>query len=150
MKMLALDLISVMIQLSWCIASLGELASGVRLRPWMIFHIFGLSEFDIASWRRSFQLSVLALLVASVASWQVSSHSCQFWCIVWWKRSWVCILACICGVIQHLDFLLGLDFHMWFIGAKMRMSLKWETRRDNLSSSMRLFIFDLTLFLKQD
>ena len=58
----------------------GELASGVPFRPWMTFYIFELSEFGssefvIASWRRSFQLSVLTSSIASVDSWQASIHS---------------------------------------------------------------------------
>ena len=44
----------------WDIASFGELPSGEALRPWITFHMLGPSELDIASWRRIFQLSVLA------------------------------------------------------------------------------------------
>ena len=47
--MLALDLMLVMVQPLWDIASFGELAFGVPFRPWMNFHMFGPSEFDIAS-----------------------------------------------------------------------------------------------------
>ena len=60
------------------IASFGELVSGVPFRPWMTCHIFEPSDFEIASWRRSFQLSPLVLLIASVASLQASMHSCWF------------------------------------------------------------------------
>ena len=74
MKTLALDLMSVMVRPMWDIASLGELASGVSLRPSMTFHMFELLELDIASWGRSFQLSVSASLIASVASPQDRSR----------------------------------------------------------------------------
>ena len=80
--MKTLGLISVMVWPSWDIASLGELASGVSFRPWMTFHMFGPSELDIVSWRRSFQLSVLASLIALIASQQASIHPWRFWCIV--------------------------------------------------------------------
>ena len=76
-----------MVRLLWDIASLGELASGVPLRPWITFHMFGPSELDIASWRRFFQLSVLVSFIALVASRQASIHSWWFWWIVW-RRWW--------------------------------------------------------------
>ena len=78
MKMLALDLILVMVRPLWDIALLGELASGVRLRPWITFHMLGTLELDISSWRKFFQLSVLASLITSLASQQASIHSWRF------------------------------------------------------------------------
>ena len=139
-----------MVRPSWGIASLGELASGVPLRPWMTFHIFGPSELDITSWSRSFQLSVLASLIASVASRQASFHSWQFWWIFWRRRFRVQIFPHICGVIQGFDFLLGLDFRTWVVAAEMSMSLKRENQRDKLVSSGRLYFFYSTSFVKQD
>ena len=112
--------------------------------------MYGPSELDIASWRRFFQFSVLVLLIASVASWQASIYSCQFWCIVRRRRFRVQISVRTWGVIQGLDFLLGLDFPTWVVTAETRISLKREMRRDKLGSSGRLFIFDSTLFEKQD
>ena len=150
MKMLALHLISVMVRPLWDIASLGELASGVPLRPWITFYMSGPSELDSASWIRFFQLSVLALLIASLASRQVSIHSRRFWWIVWRRRIWTRILARTCGIIQGFDLLLGLDFQTWIVAAKMRMSLKGEVRRDRLGSWGRLLIFNLTSFVKLD
>ena len=107
-------------------------------------------ELDIASWRRYFQFSVLASLIALLASWQASIHSWRFWWIIWQRRFWLRILAHTCGVIQGLDLLLGLDFPTWVVVAEMRMPLKWETRRDNLGSRGRLLIFDSTSFVKLD
>ena len=150
MKAFALDLMSVMVRPLWDVASFGELASGVPFRPWMTFHMFGPSEFDIASWRRSFQLCVLASLLASVDSRQASIHYCRFWCIVRRRRLRIGILARTCGVIQGLDFLLDLDFPMWVEAAEMRMSLKRYTRRDKFGSTGRLLIFGSTSFVKQD
>ena len=48
MKTLALDLVSVIVRPLWDKASLGELVSGVPLRPWITFHMLGPSELDIA------------------------------------------------------------------------------------------------------
>ena len=115
MKTLALDLVSVTIRPLCDIASLGELASGVPLRPWITFYMLGPSELDIASWRRFFQLSVLASFIASVASRQASIHSWRFWWIVWRRRLRLRILARTCGVIQGLDLRLGLDFPTWVV-----------------------------------
>ena len=111
--------------------------------------MFGPSKFDIASWR-SFQLSNLASLMASVASPQVSVHSLRFWWIVRRRRFRVRILARTCGVIQGLDLWLGFDFPMWVVAAEMRISLKRETRRDKLGSWGRLLIFNSTSFVKQE
>ena len=84
MKMLALDLISMMVQPLWDIASLGELASGVPSRPWITFQMLGPSELDIASWRRFFQLSVLALLhdkcLSTAGDFDGSSDGGDFGC----------------------------------------------------------------------
>ena len=150
MKTLALDLISVMIQPLWDIALLGELASGVPLRPWITFHMFGPSQLDIASWRRFSQLSFLGSLIASVPSRQASIHSWWFWWIVWRRRFQLRIFARTCGVIQDLDLSLGLDFPKWVVVAEMRMSLKRVTQRDKLGSIMRFLILDSTSFVKQD
>ena len=78
MKTLALDLVSVIVRPLWDVASLGELASGVSLRPWITFHMLGPSELDIAFLSRFLQLSVLVSLIALVASRQASIHSWQF------------------------------------------------------------------------
>ena len=150
MNMLDFDLRSVIVRSLCDIALLGQFASGVLLRPWITFHMFGPSEFDIASWRRSFQLSDLASLIVSVASRQASIHSWQFWCIVLRRRFRVLILARTCGVIQGLDLLLGLDFPTWVVAAEIRISLKRETRRDKLGSCGWLLIFDSTSLVKQD
>ena len=150
MKTLVFDLISVIVWTLWDIALLGELASGVPFRPWITFHMFGPLEFDILSCRISFQLSDLASLIASVASWQVSVHSWRFWWMVWQRQFQGQILACTCGVIQGLEFLLGFDFLSWVVAEEMRISLKWETRKDKLGSWGTLVIFDSTLFVKQD
>ena len=128
MKMLALDLISVMVRPSWEIASLGVLASGVPFRSWITFHITGPLELDIGSWRRFFQLFLLASLITLVASWQASIYSCRFWCIVRRRRFRVRILACAWGVIQGLDFLLGLDFLM-----QLRWECFWKERLEEIS-----------------
>ena len=144
-----MDLISLMVRPLCDIASLGQLASGVPFRPWITFHMFGPSELDIASWRRSFQLSVLASLIDSVDSRQASIHSWRFWCIIRQRRCRVRILTRTCGVIQGLDFLLDLDFSTWVVAAEKRMSLKRETQRDRLGSSGRLCIFDSTSLVKQ-
>ena len=117
-----------MVRPSWDIASLIELASGVPFRPWITFRMFQPSEFDIVSWRRFFQLSVLASLIASVTSRQPSIHSCRFWCIVRWMQFRVRSLARTWGFIQGLDFLLDLDFSTWVVVAEMTMSLKRVTR----------------------
>ena len=45
------------------------------------------------------------------------------------------ILACTCGVIQGLDFLLWFDFPTWTVAAEMRISLKWDIQRDRFGSS---------------
>ena len=68
MKTLALDLISLIVRTLWDVASLGELASGVPWRPGITFHMLGPSELDMVSGSRFFQLSVLASLIASLAS----------------------------------------------------------------------------------
>ena len=78
MKTLAVDLVSVIVRPLWDIVSLGELGPGVPLSPWITFHMLGPSDLDIASWSRFFQLSVLASLMASVASRQASIHSWRF------------------------------------------------------------------------
>ena len=130
-KMLALDLISVMVRASWDIALLGELALGVPFRPWITFHMFGMSELDIASWRILFQLSVLDSLIASVAGRQASIHCCCFWCIVRQRRFQMRILARTWGVFQGLDFLLGLDFPTWAVAAEMRIPMMQEIQRDS-------------------
>ena len=148
MKTLALDLISVMVRPLWDIALLGELASGVPLRRWITFHMLGPSELDIVSWRRFFQLSVMASLISLLASRQPSIHSWWFWWILWWRPFRLWILARTCGVIQGLDLLLGLDFPTWVVAAEIWMSLKRETRRDKMGSLGRLVIFDSTSFVK--
>ena len=107
-------------------------------------------ELDIASWRRYFQFSVLASLIALLASWQASIHSWRFWWIIWRRRFRLQILARTCGVIQGSDLLLGLHFLAWVVAAEIRMSLKWETRRDKLGSLGRLLIVDSTSFVKLD
>ena len=112
--------------------------------------MFGLWELDIASWRRSFWLSVLASLIALVASRQASTHSWWFWWIDRRRQFWVQILACSCEVIQSLDLLLGLNFTMWVVATEMRMPLKLKTRRGKVGSWGRLIIFDSTSFVKQD
>ena len=89
MNMLALGLMLAMVQLLQDITSFGEVASGVPFRPWMTFHMFGPSEFITVYGRRRFQLPLLALLIASGASWQASIHSCQFLCIARWRRFYV-------------------------------------------------------------
>ena len=137
-----------MVRPLWNIASLGELASGVPLRHWITFHMLGPSELDIASWRRLFQLSVLALLIASLASRQAPIHSWRFWWLVWRRRFRLQILACIYRVIQGVELLLGLDFPTGVVAAEIRMSLKRETWRDKLGSLGRLLIFDSTSFVK--
>lgn len=58
--------------------SLGELVSGVELRPPITYHTSVPLVFDMNLCKRSFQLLALALLMASFASGQVSIHSCQF------------------------------------------------------------------------
>ena len=58
------------------------------------------------------------------------------------------ILARIYRVIQGVELLLGLDFPTGVVAAKIRMSLKRETRRDKLGSLGRLLIFDWTSFVK--
>ena len=118
----------------------------ITYRPWMTFHIFRPSDFDIASWRRSFQLSILALLIASVASWQAPIHSCWFWWIVWQRQFRVRILVCTYGVIQGLNFFLGFVFLTCIVAAEFRMSSK----QDIFILSWRLFIFDSTSFVKHD
>lgn len=45
----------------------GELESGVLLRPWMPFHKFRLTAFDIVFWSEYFQLLTLTLLIVSFA-----------------------------------------------------------------------------------
>ena len=134
MNTLTLDLTLVMVRPSWDIASSGELASGVPIRPWMTFHIFVPSEFDTVFWRRSFQLSVLASLIALVASRQVLIHSCRFWWIAQQRLFWVQILACTCWAIQGLGFLLGFVFPTCIVAGEMRMSLKRDIRRDKFGS----------------
>ena len=57
-------------------------------------------------------------------------------------------LARIYRVIQGVELLLGLDFPTGVVAAKIRMSLKRETRRDKLGSLRRLLIFDWTSFVK--
>ena len=140
----------VMVQPSWDIASFGELASGIPVRPWMIFHIFVPSEFDTAFWRRSFQLSVLVSLIASVALRQVLIHSCRFWWIARRRLFWVQILARTCWAIQGLGFLLGFVFPTCLVAVEMRVSLKRDIRRDKFGLFGRLFILDSTSFLKHD
>ena len=116
MKTLTLDLMLVMVRPFWG----GELV-GAPFRP---CHMFGPSEFDIASWRRSFQFSVLASLIALKASQQALIHSCWFWWIVQQRQFQEQILAHTCGVIQGLNFLVGFDFPTWIVVAEMRISLK--------------------------
>ena len=130
MNMLALDLMSVMVQPSWDITLFGKLASGVPFRPWMTFQIFVPSEFDTATWRWSFQLSVLASLIALVASRQASVHSCWFWWIIWWRQFWVWILVCMCGVIQGLDILLC--FYQWGL-LQQRWKCNWNKIYEEIS-----------------
>ena len=140
----------------WCWWWFNRRGTLLRLESWHQeyrldlgwLHIFGPSELDFASWRRSFQLSVLASLIASVASWQTSIHCCRFWWIV--SKTWfrVQILAHMCGVIQGLDFLLGFIFSTWVVTAEMRISLKRDIWRDMFGSSGRLLIFGSTLLVK--
>ena len=42
------------------------------------------------------------------------------------------------------------DFPTWVVAAKIRMSLKRDTRRDKLGSLGRLLIFDSTSLVKLD
>ena len=111
--------------------------------------MFAPSEFDIASWRRSFQLSDLTSLIASVASRQASIQSWWFWWIVRRRRFRVQILASMCGVIQGLDLLLGFDFPTWLFVAEMRISLKQATwiswvHEGDCSFSIRLRLWNRT------
>ena len=50
MKTLALDLVSVIVRPLWDIASLGELASGVPLRPWITFHAIAVVDLGLHMW----------------------------------------------------------------------------------------------------
>ena len=72
MMMLALDLESVIVRPLWDMASLGELVSGVTLRPQMTLHGSGPSAFDKKLCKRSFQLLALASFIATFASRQAS------------------------------------------------------------------------------
>ena len=140
-----------MVRHSWDIASFGELASGVPFRPWMTFHMFGPSEFDIAFLSMSFQLSVLASLITSVASRQALIDYYWFWCIVRWRQFRVWILDCTCEVTQGLDFLPGFVFQMCVVAVEteIRIALRQDIQSDKFDSSGRLFIFESTWFVKQ-
>ena len=63
-------------------ASLGELVSGVPLRPWITFHMSEQLTFDIDFCRSFCQLLFLASLMASFASPHISIQSCRFWWMV--------------------------------------------------------------------
>ena len=135
----------------WCFKTFLELSVDVTIGLWhiefadpsvMVYEDVGFG-FDVSDGSAS--------LIASVASQQALIHACQFWCIVLRRQFQVRILACTCGVIQGLHFLLGLDLPMWVVSVEMRMSMKRETWRGKLASSGRLFIFDFwTSFVKQD
>ena len=96
---------------------------------------------DFPHWRRSFQFSVLTSLVALVASLQALIHSCWFWWIVWWRQLWVWILARTCGVIQGLDFLLGL------FSQRGLLQKRWEYRWNEIYKEIDLVLWENYPFL---
>ena len=71
------------------IASLGEFASGVPFNPFMTFHMSLLLVLVMAPSRTSFQLSVFASLMASLASLHAFIHSCLLVLMV--RLSWFLI-----------------------------------------------------------
>ena len=74
--------------------------------------------------------------------------ACVIYCRFWWivRQIWlrVRILACMCGVIQGLDFLLGFDFPTWIVATNVKMLLKREILRNKFGFSWRFPIFDST------
>ena len=129
---------------------MGELVSGVLLRPRITFHASGPSAFDIELCKRSFQLLALASLIATFTSWQASIHSCRFWCIVWRRRLELWIFAWTCGLIQGIGFLLGLVLPTWSEAEDLRMLLNSEIRMEMLGSSGSCCLRDSTSLVKED
>ena len=86
MQILTLVLVLVMVKPLCYVASLGELVSGVPLRPWITFHMSEQLTFDIEFCRSFFQLLFLASLMASFASRHISIQSCRFWWMVRWRQ----------------------------------------------------------------
>ena len=127
MKMLALNLVSVIVRLLWDMASLGDVVSGVLLRPQMTFHTSGMSSFDKELCRRSFQLLALALLTAMFASRQASIHFCWFCWVVQHRWFQLQIFAWMWGLIQGFSFLLGLVLPSWSEAEDMRIVVEsWD------------------------
>ena len=138
-----------MVQPLWDIASLGELASGVPLRPWMTSHMFGSLALDIASWRRSFQLCLG--LVDSLGSFIDKCQSIHGdFDGSFNGGNFECGFRLAHESHPRFRFLAGFWFSNVSSCGRERMSLKQETRRDKLYSRGRLCIFDSTLFVKQD
>ena len=150
MKMLALDLVSVIVRPLWGMTSLSELVSGVLLTPRMTFHTSRPSTFDIELCKRSFQLLALASLIATFASWQASIHSCWFWFIVRWRRLQLRIFARTCGLIQGFGFLLGLVLPTWSEAENLRMLLNRGIWVEMLGFSVSCYIRDSALLVKED
>lgn len=126
MKVLALDLVLVIVQPLWDMASLGELVSRVQLRSRMTFHTSGSSSFDIELCRRSIQLLALVSLVAKFAFRQASICFCWYWWILWCRRLRLWIFARTCGLIQGFSFFLDLVLLTWSEAKDMRMLLNHE------------------------
>ena len=150
MKMLASDLVLVIVQPSWDMASFRELVSGIHLRPQMTFHIPGPSSSDIEQCRKSFQLFALASLIATFASQQASILFCQFWWIVRRKLLRLLIFARTCGLIQGYGFLLGLVLLTWSEAEDIRILLNHETRIKMLGSFRSCCICNSTSLVKED
>ena len=105
--MLAFAFASVINQPCCDIASLGEFASGVPFNPFMTFHMSLLFVLVMVPSRTSFQLSVFAFLIASLASLHPIIHSCLFVLMVCLSWFLIRFLARTSGVIQGLAFFLG-------------------------------------------
>ena len=67
MKMLAMDLMSIVVGPLWDMALLSELLSGVPLNARMIFYTFELPAIEKDLYNRYFQLLVFALLIETFA-----------------------------------------------------------------------------------
>ena len=116
----------------WCWWWFNRRGTLLRLESWHQeyrldlgwLHIFEPSELDFASWRRSFQLSVLASLIASVASWQTSIHCCRFWWIV--SKTWFRVQ--ILAHMSHPRFRFLARFYFLDVGCYSRDENIIETR----------------------
>lgn len=150
MKMLAIDLMSMIVGPLWDMALLSELLSGVPLNARMIFYTSELSAIEKDVCNRSFQLLAFALLIATFTFWEKSMHSCQFLCIV-------CRIGCggrsLLGRVDRskaFSFLLNLFLPIWNGAEDVKMLLNRDICIKMLIFSGICSKHESISFLKQD